>query len=89
MQNDFSNIVAENQRRLASALTSNFDYVVCGGGTAGCVVAGRLAADPAVRVLLLEAGGGDDTDLIGNPNRWPLTLGSELDWGLWPNRTRV
>ena len=87
MQNDFSGIIAENQRRLASELTRGFDYIVCGAGTSGCVVAARLAADPSIRVLLLEAGGSDETDLIGDPNRWPMTLRSDLDWGLWPNRT--
>jgi choline dehydrogenase len=80
MQNNFSKIVAENQRRLASELASGFDYIVCGAGTSGCVVAARLATDPAISVLLLEAGGGDETDLVDDPNRWPMTLGSELDW---------
>lgn len=37
-----------------------FDYVIVGAGTAGCVLANRLSADPAVRILLLEAGGADD-----------------------------
>jgi choline dehydrogenase len=64
-----------------ASMPSRFDYIVCGAGTSGCVVAARLAADPAKRVLLLEAGGSDDVALVMNPNLWPLTLGGALDWG--------
>jgi choline dehydrogenase len=70
-----------NQQKLAAELKSLYDFIICGAGTSGSVVAARLAADPKIQVLLVEAGGTDETDLVTNPNRWPMTLGSELDWG--------
>ena len=54
---------------------------MCGAGTSGSVVAGRLAANPVVKVLLLEAGGTDDLELVMNPDFWVKALRSELDWG--------
>ena len=44
-----------------------FDYVIVGGGSAGCVLAARLSEDPTTRVCLLEAGGPDDSVLIRAP----------------------
>jgi choline dehydrogenase len=78
---NFAERVRLNQEKLAAELNSYYDFIICGAGTSGSVVAARLAADPKIQVLLLEAGGTDETDLVMNPNRWPMTLGSELDWG--------
>src|SRR5262249_12855657 len=78
---NFAERVHLNQQKLAAELKSHYDFIVCGAGTSGSVVTSRLSADPKTHVLLLEAGGPDETDLVANPNRWPMTLGTELDWG--------
>jgi len=80
-QQAFEERVRTNQQKLASEFRPRFDYIVCGAGTSGCVVAARLAADLNTQVLLLEAGDTDETDLISDPNRWPMALGSDFDWG--------
>ncbi|MBI3042023.1 MAG: GMC family oxidoreductase N-terminal domain-containing protein [Betaproteobacteria bacterium] len=58
-----------------------FDYVIVGAGTAGCVLANRLSADPDVSVLLLEAGGKDDWIWIHIPVGYLYCIGNpRTDW---------
>jgi choline dehydrogenase len=57
------------------------DYIVVGTGSAGSVVASRLTADPAVRVVVLEAGPWDNNKFIHIPVTWVVKLlRSEVDW---------
>lgn len=64
-----------------------FDYVVIGAGAAGSVVAGRLAADPAVSVLLLEWGGRDASPLLRVPKGFYYTLRGERYLARYPTAT--
>ena len=58
-----------------------FDYVVVGAGSAGCALASRLTENPALSVLLLEAGGEDRKREIRVPAAFSRLYGSEVDWG--------
>jgi choline dehydrogenase len=77
---DFAEPVHRIQRRLHAELKPQYDFVVCGSGSSGSVVARRLAENPDVSVLLLEAGGDDDVPEVMRAEQWPLNLGSERDW---------
>ena len=64
-----------------SNIFGTYDYVIVGAGTAGCVLANRLSVDPAVRVLLLEAGGKDDWIWIHIPVGYLYCIGNpRTDW---------
>ncbi len=56
------------------ARMEKFDYVIVGAGTAGCVLANRLSANPAHRVLLIESGGQDDYFWIDIPVGYLYTI---------------
>src|SRR5476651_721805 len=67
--------------RLMKRLEGDFDYIVVGAGTAGCIVANRLSADPAKRVLILEAGGNDNWIWFHIPVGYLFAIGNpRSDW---------
>jgi choline dehydrogenase len=66
---------------MAGAIEGEFDYIVVGAGSAGCILANRLSADPSKRVLILEAGGRDNWIWFHIPVGYLFAIGNpRSDW---------
>jgi len=66
---------------MTKKLEGDFDYIIAGAGTAGCIMANRLSADPCRRVLLLEAGGNDNWIWFHIPVGYLFAIGNpRSDW---------
>jgi choline dehydrogenase len=74
-------VAGEAQAANRAALRASYDYIVVGGGTAGCVLAAELSKAGA-QVLLIESGGNDDAPTILNPSIWFHNIGGALDYKL-------
>ncbi len=64
-------------------MPSKYDYIIVGAGSAGCVLANRLSANPRNQVLLLEAGGKDSSPLIHMPGACGHLFNSKVDWAFY------
>jgi len=61
-------------------VTTCFDVMIVGAGSAGCVLAARLSENPRIRVGVIEAGGPATDPDIAIPQKWPVLAGRDYDW---------
>jgi choline dehydrogenase len=80
-KNAHRNGPANKRNAIGNAMETNFDYIIVGAGTAGCLLANRLSADASKRVLLIEAGRADDYHWIHIPVGYLYCIGNpRTDW---------
>src|SRR5262249_20665704 len=80
MAADFIDRVRLNQQKLRAELKPQYDFIVCGSGSSGSVVAGRLVENADVSVLLIEAGGDDNVPSVTDARQWVTNIGSKRYW---------
>ena len=61
-------------------MKAQYDFVICGSGSSGSVVARHLAENSNAEVLLIEAGGVENIEAVTDVSKWPTNLGSERSW---------
>ncbi|MBX2817285.1 MAG: GMC family oxidoreductase N-terminal domain-containing protein [Saprospiraceae bacterium] len=64
-------------------MAAEFDFVIVGAGSAGCVLANRLSNDAGLSVLLIEAGGRDRNPFVHIPAGYPKLFRTKIDWAFW------
>ena len=77
------------EQTIGQPIDGEYDYIIVGAGSAGCLLANRLSADPAKRVLILEAGGNDNWIWFHIPVGYLFAIGNpRSDWCSRPSRSR-